>query len=80
MAYWWENWSEINKRTGTFIRNSRVGKEHVSATGIFLINNSGPQEGLNTLKYGINVPVRLLICRLILGGTALISYYKLGKV
>ena len=23
-AYWWENWSEINKRTGTFIRNSRV--------------------------------------------------------
>ena len=23
-VYWWENWSEINKRTGTFIRNSRV--------------------------------------------------------
>ena len=24
-AYWWENWSEINKRTSMFIRNSRVG-------------------------------------------------------
>ena len=23
-AYWWENWSEINKRTGAFFRNSRV--------------------------------------------------------
>ena len=23
-AYWWENLSEINKHTGTFIRNSRV--------------------------------------------------------
>ena len=23
-VYWWENWSKINKRTGTFIRNSRV--------------------------------------------------------
>ena len=22
--YWWENWSKINKRTGRFIRNSRV--------------------------------------------------------
>ena len=27
-AYWWENWSEINKRTGTFIRNSRVDEKN----------------------------------------------------
>ena len=34
---------------------------------------------MRTLKYGINVPVRLLICRLIPGGMALILYNKLGR-
>ena len=33
-SYWWENWSEINKRTGTFIRNSRVLHQNSAAAMI----------------------------------------------
>ena len=29
-AYWWKNWSTINKRASAFIRNSRVSQNRLS--------------------------------------------------